>query len=503
MSSSSIRNSFLDLASKKIIIFDGAMGAMIQSYKKPSNENLNEDDYRGELFKENKNPLKGCGDILCLTRPDIILEIHEKYLIAGADILETCSFNATSVSLAEFGLEDRAYELSFASASLARKAADYFSASDRKIYVAGSMGPTSKSASFSPDINTPLKRAIGWDELHNAYYDNARGLLDGGTDIFLIETVIDPINAKAAISAVLRLSKEKRRDLPIILSASVLKGGGRLLSGQSLEAFFVSTLHAKALAISLNCSFGADLMKAPMAELANNDVFSSMLLCAYPNAGLPNPAGGYDDDPKIMADKMEEYFKEGILNIAGGCCGSTPEHIAAIAERALKYKPRNFTSADNSLPEGLYCGNDVFKLSYEKIDSYRMENLKKHSLQEDFPNLANNGEYEDAVDILRENMESSDELLCINIDKIQREALSDTVNYALQFPDLARLPLLLTSEGFKDAPAGQLVLDKIEDCLKFLPGRGIVVVDNLDKSHPQWNFFADKIDLFGAELIEG
>jgi len=501
VSSSSIRNSFLDLASKKIIIFDGAMGAMIQSYKKSSNENLNEADYRGELFKDNKNPLKGCGEVLCLTRPDIILDIHEKYLKAGADILETCSFNATSVSLAEFGLEDRAYELSFASASLARKAAEKFSTPER-VYIAGSMGPTSKSASFSPDMNDPLKRAISWDELHNAYYDNARGLLDGGTDIFLIETVIDPINAKAAISAVLRLSKEKGRDLPIILSASILKAGGRLLSGQSLDAFFVSTLHAKALAFGLNCSFGADLMKAPMAELANNDVFSSMLLCAYPNAGLPNPAGGYDDDPAIMADKMEEYFKEGILNIAGGCCGSTPEHIAAIAERALKYKPHNFSHGDNSLPVGLYCGNDVIKLSDEKINFHKKESIKKHALQEDFPKLANDGEYEDAVDILRENTESSDELLCLNIDNIRREALADIVNYALQFPDLARLPLMLYARAF-DNDAQQTVCEKIEDCLKFLPGRGIVVVDNFNKSNPQWKEFAERIGFFGAELVEG
>jgi 5-methyltetrahydrofolate--homocysteine methyltransferase len=328
------------MAAERIIILDGAMGSLIQGF------HLGEADFRGRRFASHRTELAGCNDLLCLTKPDLITGIHESYLEAGADIIKTCSFNATALSLADFDLADLAYEISRAAAALARGAADRFSGPGRPRLVAGSMGPTAKSGSISPDMDDPGKRAVTWDQLAAAYYDNAAGLLDGGADILLVETIFDTLNAKAAIFAIQKILRERQIEAPLMLSATVASAGsgeaGRILSGQTIEAFCVSTAHAEPWSLGLNCSFGVDALKPHAAALA---AFSSVLgdpwlISLHPNAGLPNQFGLYEESPESMALKMEGCFKEGLLDIAGGCCGTTPAHIKAIAELAKNYPPR-------------------------------------------------------------------------------------------------------------------------------------------------------------------
>ncbi|MDR1898915.1 MAG: homocysteine S-methyltransferase family protein, partial [Treponema sp.] len=310
------------IASDRLLILDGAMGSMIQGL------HLGEGDFRGSRFASHPTPLLGCNDLLCLTRPEAIRGIHEAYLEAGADIIETCSFNSTALSLGDFGIGELAYEISAAAARLARLAADAFSTPDKRRFVAGSIGPTAKSASISPDIDDPEKRSVYWDELEAAYYDNARGLLDGGADILLIETVFDTLNAKAAIFAAKRLMEERSIEVPLWISATVNDSAGRLLSGQTIEAFCVSVLHAEPWALGLNCSFGAEKLLAHIRNLAG---FVPCLVSAHPNAGMPNEEGRYDESPETMAGLIEAYLRPGLVNIIGGCCGTTPAHIAAIA----------------------------------------------------------------------------------------------------------------------------------------------------------------------------
>ncbi|MDR2245220.1 MAG: homocysteine S-methyltransferase family protein, partial [Treponema sp.] len=339
---SSVREQLDRIAAQRILVLDGAMGTMIQAYRLPSGEPLSESDFRGSRFANHPVNLKGCNDVLCLTKPEVIDSIHEAYLEAGADIIETCSFNSTSISLSGYGIAGLAREISAAAASIARKAADRFSTADKPRFVAGSIGPTSKSGSMSPNIDDPGKRAVTWDELEAAFYDNACGLLDGGADILLIETVFDTLNAKAAIAAVKRLEAERQLAVPLMISATVSDTSGRVLSGQTMEAFCVSVIHAKPWSIGLNCSFGAEKLIAPIKRLSE---IAPCFVSAHPNAGLPNQFGLYDETPETMCCHIEEYMKEGLVNILGGCCGSTPAHIAAIVRAAKAYKPRAIPAA--------------------------------------------------------------------------------------------------------------------------------------------------------------
>jgi 5-methyltetrahydrofolate--homocysteine methyltransferase len=344
------------IAAKRILILDGAMGTMVQTF------GLGEEDFRGKRFAKTPVNLRGCNDVLCLTRPDVISAIHEAYLEAGADIIETCSFNANSLSLADYGLAGLAYEISAAAAGLARKAADQFATAEKPRFVAGSMGPSNKSGSMSPDIDHPEKRAVTWDELEAAFYDNARGLLDGGADILLIETAFDTLNAKAAIAAIKRLEAERKTAWPLMISATVSDAAGRVLSGQTVEAFCVSVLHAKPWSVGLNCSFGAEKLIAPVRQLAKA---APCLISAHPNAGLPDALGAYDETPLTMCRHLEAYLEEGLVNVLGGCCGSTPAHIAAIAEAAKAYRPRPIPAARKR--ETLLAGYEVLRISSVSI----------------------------------------------------------------------------------------------------------------------------------------
>jgi 5-methyltetrahydrofolate--homocysteine methyltransferase len=320
-------------ADKRILIIDGAMGTMIQRHK------LDEAGYRGERFKDWPRDIKGNNDLLVLTQPQIITGIHEAYLEAGADILETNTFNAQAISLADYGMQDLAYEMNVAAAKIARAAADKWSKKtpEKPRFVAGAVGPTNRTASISPDVNDPGFRNVDFDTLREAYKEQIRGLIDGGADIIIIETIFDTLNAKAAGVATLEVFDEKGIELPIMVSGTITDRSGRTLSGQTPEAFWYSMQHLKPFSVGLNCALGAELMRPYLAELSS---VAETRISAYPNAGLPNAMGEYDETPDDMACHMEPWAKDGIVNIVGGCCGSTPDHIRHIAEHVAKFAPR-------------------------------------------------------------------------------------------------------------------------------------------------------------------
>ena len=319
---------------ERIVVLDGAMGTMIQRHR------LSEADYRSERFKDHAGSLKGNNELLQITRPDVIRSIHEAYLKAGADIVETNTFGATSVAQADYGLEGLAREMNVAAARLAREVCDTFKSADKPRFVAGALGPTPKTASISPDVNDPAARNVTFAQLRDAYREQAEGLMEGGCDLFLVETVFDTLNAKAAIFALDELMEVSGERLPVIVSGTVTDASGRILSGQTVSAFWHSVRHARPLAIGLNCALGAALMRPYIEELSR--IAGDTFVSCYPNAGLPNPMSetGFDETPEITAGLLEEFAKSGFLNIAGGCCGTTPEHIAKIAERVGRYRPR-------------------------------------------------------------------------------------------------------------------------------------------------------------------
>ena len=320
-------------AKTRILIIDGAMGTMIQRHK------LDEAGYRGQRFAEFAKPVQGNNDLLVLTQPRIISDIHEGYFAAGADIVSTNTFNAQRISLADYGMEDLAYEMKLAAAKLARAAADKCTAKtpDRPRIVAGALGPTNRTASISPDVNNPGFRGVEFDELVEAYSEQARALIEGGVDLLLIETVFDTLNAKAAGFAVLQAFDELGVEVPLIVSGTITDRSGRTLSGQTPEAIYFSIRHLKPFAVGLNCALGAELMRPYLAEIA---AVADTLTIAYPNAGLPNAMGEYDEGPHDMACQLGPWAKDGLLNIVGGCCGSTPEHIAEIVAHVEKHPPR-------------------------------------------------------------------------------------------------------------------------------------------------------------------
>jgi 5-methyltetrahydrofolate--homocysteine methyltransferase len=323
------------LLAERIVILDGAMGTMIQRYK------LTEADYRGERFKDHPKDLKGNNELLQFSRPDVIRAVHDGYLAAGADIVETNTFGATRIAQDDYGLGHVAREMNVAAARIARAACEQFSTPDKPRFVAGALGPTPRTASISPDVNDPAARNVSFDELKDAYLEQASGLLEGGADLFLVETVFDTLNAKAAIFALDELMEASGERLPVIVSGTVTDASGRILSGQTVGAFWHSVRHARPLAVGLNCALGAALMRPYLEELAK--VAGDTFISCYPNAGLPNPMSetGFDETPEVTARLMGEFAASGFLNLAGGCCGTTPEHIAAIAKRVGAYRPRH------------------------------------------------------------------------------------------------------------------------------------------------------------------
>ena len=464
-----IREKINAAAAERILVLDGAMGSMIQAHRSPDNKPLAEADFRGEQFKSHGKKLLGCNDVLCLTGPDLISPIHDAYLGAGADIIETCSLNASSVGLQDYDLGSYARVISRAAASLARKAADKYTTPQKPRFVAGSIGNTAKSAVFTPDMDNPLNRQVTWDELEASYYENAAGLIEGGADFLLIETIYDGLNAKAALAAISRLEKELGRDIPAAVSATVTESG-RLLTGQTPEDFCSAMMHANPLALGLNCSFGIEKLKPVLEKL------SSFLTCPvifYPNAGMPDAGGHYSDTPETMAAAAEVCMKNALVNIIGGCCGSTPAHIAAIAEKARRYKPRPFAVTGKS--RAMISACDRVK---NKITAWQPGIIVP------WQDTLDKGDFEDAVEIARDNAE----ILYINTDKSPDpvSAMRGFLFLASAYSDLAPLPVLIESKSWVT----------IEEGLKCCHGRATVRYTGPADAAPQKN---DEIyRLYGA-----
>lgn len=327
---------------KRILVLDGAMGTMLQAYK------FSEEDFRGERFKDYPTPLQGNNDLLSITQPEAIKTIHAKYFEAGADIVETNTFSGTTIAMADYQLEDLVYELNYQSAKIAKEVAVAFTAKEphKPRFVAGSIGPTNRTASMSPDVNDPGYRAVTFSDLRIAYKQQVAALIDGGVDVLLVETVFDTLNAKAALFAIEEVKDERDIEIPIMLSGTITDASGRTLSGQTAEAFLISVSHIPLLSIGFNCALGANLLQPHLEAIAHKTDFA---ISAHPNAGLPNAFGEYDETPEEMGEQIEEYLKKDLINIIGGCCGTSPEHIRVIADIAARYKPRQLVEGTSHI----------------------------------------------------------------------------------------------------------------------------------------------------------
>jgi 5-methyltetrahydrofolate--homocysteine methyltransferase len=481
-----VREKLNSIAQKRFLILDGAMGSVIQTLR------LSENDFRGEKFANHPAPLGGCNDLLCLTKPDVIAAIHESYLQAGADIIETCSFNSTSISLSAYGLGNLAYDISAAAAKVARTSADKFSANGSPRFVAGSIGPTAKGASIYPDVNNPTKRDICWDELEAAYYDNARGLLDGGADILLVETIFDTVNAKAALFAISRLLKERNTDVPIMISAAVSGESGRLLSGQNLKAFCNSILHVNPWSIGLNCSLNPQKLLPFVREISE---IAPCLVSAYPNAGLPNRLGQYEETPEMFSNEIEGYLKEGLVNIIGGCCGSTPPHIAELAKKAALYKPRDIhVNISAGITAGMtavsrrtiFSGLETVSIA---DNAEQIKSSTEDTANKEFFRLLGEGSYEDAVDEARDMVDNG--AVIINVETNDEKTLNGFLDFALMNPYVSKVPFFINSTDVKVIVTG----------LKRLQGRCFAGPLTLNDGEKEFLIKAELIRLYGATVV--
>ena len=464
---------------EKILVFDGAMGTMIQSY------NLEEKDFRNKRFKNHKKDLKGNNDLLSLTRPEIIGEIHDLYLKAGADIIETNTFNSNKISQLDYGTEDFIYELNFESAKIAKSISSRFS--DRPRFVAGAIGPTNRTASLSPDVNNPAYRNITFDELRDAYYEQAKGLFDGGVDLFLIETVFDTLNCKAALFAVEELLEEKNKKLPIFVSGTITDASGRTLSGQTVEAFWNSIRHANLTAVGLNCALGAEQIRPWLSELSN---VADINVFVYPNAGLPNEFGEYDQSPKSMAKIIKEFGDDRLLNLVGGCCGTTPAHIKEISELISDINPRSVPRINNltrlSGLEPLTMRSNLNFLNIGERTNVTGSTKFKRLIKDD--------KYEEALSIARQQIENGAQIIDINMD----EGLLDSEDAMLKFlrliasePDIAKVPVMIDSSKWSVLEVG----------LKNLQGKGIVNSISMKEGEEEFKNQAQLIKKYGAAVI--
>ena len=478
---------------KRILVIDGAMGTLIQRYQ------LTEEDFRGERFRNHPSDVKGNNDLLNLTRPDIIRAIHKEYLEAGADIIETNTFSTQRISLADYHMEELAYELSYEGARIAREIADEYTKANpaKPRFVAGAIGPTNRTASMSPDVNDPGFRAVTFDDLGEAYYEQVRGLVDGGSDVLIIETIFDTLNAKAAIYAIKRYErecKEAGKDYPafrpsggIMISGTITDASGRTLSGQTVEAFWNSVRHANLLSVGLNCALGAKEMRPHLEELSTK---SNVYISAYPNAGLPNEFGGYDEMPHETAHFIEDFIDHGMVNIVGGCCGTTPDHIKCIAEKAAQGTPRQIPEIDPYLRlSGLESVNVTPETNFvnvgERTNITGSPKFSKLILAEDF---------EGALTVARQQVEGGAQVIDVNMDEgmIDSEAtMTRFLNLVASEPDIAKLPVMVDSSKWT----------VIESGLKCLQGKGIVNSISLKEGEEKFKEQARKILAYGAAVV--
>jgi len=470
-----------DILAQRLLILDGAMGTMVQRH------NLVEADYRGERFRAHRKDLKGNNDLLLLTRPEVIRGIHEEYLAAGADILETDTFNATRIAQAEYGLEDLAYELNVAGARLAREAADKFSTPEKPRFVAGVIGPTGRTCSLSPDVNDPGYRNVSFDELVASYYEAAKGLTDGGADLLLVETVFDTLNAKAALFAIEKYFDAAGRRWPLMISGTITDASGRTLSGQTAEAFWNSLAHARPLSFGLNCALGAKELRQYVEELSRVcDCFVS----AHPNAGLPNAFGGYDETPQMLADEIRDWARTGLVNIVGGCCGTAPEHIAAIAAAVAGLAPR---LPPQSEPKLRLAGLEPFNVDQDSLFVNVGERTNVTGSRA-FAKMIIEGRYDDALRVARQQVENGAQVVDINMDEAMLDSQAAMVrflNLIASEPDIAKVPLMLDSSKWEVIEAG----------LKCIQGKGIVNSISMKEGEAKFLEQARKARRLGAAVI--
>lgn len=471
------------LIRERILVLDGAMGTMIQQY------NLSEADFRGERFKDIPGQLKGNNDLLCLTRPEVIEDIHRKYLVAGADIIETNSFNATSVSMADYHVQAYCREINLAAARLARRMADEFTAlnPEKPRFVAGSVGPTNKTCSMSPDVNNPAFRALTFDELQAAYCEQMEALLEGGVDALLIETIFDTLNAKAAIRAA-ELSMEKiGRRVPLMLSVTVSDIAGRTLSGQTLDAFLASVEHADLFSVGLNCSFGARQLKPFLEQLASSAPY---YISAYPNAGLPNSLGQYDQTPEDMAAEVKEYIEEGLVNIIGGCCGTTEQYIAKYQDLIQGVQPRVPVKKHAHL---WLSGLELLEVSPE-INFVNVGERCNVAGSRKFLRLINEKKYDEALSIARKQVEDGALVIDVNMDDGLLDAAQEMttfLNLVASEPEIARVPIMIDSSKWEVIRAG----------LKCVQGKCIVNSISLKEGEEVFIAHAREVKQLGAAVI--
>jgi 5-methyltetrahydrofolate--homocysteine methyltransferase len=473
----------LQQLSNRILFLDGAMGTMIQGY------HLEEQDYRGERFKKWESDLKGNNDLLSLTQPDIIKAIHKAYLDVGCDIIETNTFNATSIAMADYDMQSLAYEINFESAKIAKQAAEEatLQTPDKPRFVAGTVGPTNRTASMSPDVNAPAFRNISFDALVTAYTEAVRGLVDGGTDILLIETVFDTLNAKAAIFAIDQYFQEHNTELPVMISGTITDASGRTLSGQTALAFWNSLSHIKPISIGFNCALGAQEMRQYIEELSTHvDTYIS----AHPNAGLPNEFGEYDETPEEMSAEIADWAKSGYLNIIGGCCGTSPEYIKAIIDAVSPYAPRKIP---NITPSCQLAGLEPFAITAESLFVNVGERTNVTGSAR-FKRLIVDEDYDTALDVAREQVINGAQIIDINMDEgmlESKEAMVHFLNLIASEPDISKVPIMIDSSKWNIIEAG----------LKCIQGKGIVNSISMKEGEEAFIYHARLVRRYGAAVI--
>ncbi len=471
-----------DILRQRLLILDGAMGTMIQRYP------LTEEDFRGARFANHPKPLRGNNDLLSLTRPDIIKGIHAEYFAAGADMVETNTFSGTTIAQADYGLEHVVYELNYESARLAREAADEYATPDKPRFVAGAVGPTNRTASLSPDVNRPGFRAVTFDELATAYLEQVRGLVDGGVDTLLIETIFDTLNAKAALYAVQKFFDDGGRVVPIMISGTITDASGRTLSGQTVGAFWNSISHLPLLSVGLNCALGADQLRQYVQELSR---ISDVHISAYPNAGLPNAFGGYDESAQEFAALVEEYLKEGIVTVVGGCCGTTPQHIAELSRLAERYRPRPLPT---EIPLATHLsGLEPFAIKPETLFVNVGERCNVTGSRA-FARLIRTGAYEEALAVARVQVEEGAQVLDINMDEgmlDSEQAMTTFLHLIASEPDISRVPLMIDSSKWSVLEAG----------LKCVQGKSIVNSISLKEGPEVFLQRARTVRQYGAAMV--
>jgi len=494
--------SIREILKHRILVLDGAMGTMIQRY------NLTDADYRGERFADFPHDLKGNNDLLSLTQPEIIKAIHSQYFEAGADIAETNTFSGTSIAMADYFMEDLVYELNYQSAKIAKEVAEEFTKNnpEKPRFVAGSMGPTNRTASLSPDVNNPGYRAVTFDQLVDAYYEQIRGLVDGGVDLLLVETIFDTLNAKAALFAIdkyfidlkngnlpplnnsvnseIRIPKT---EIPIMVSGTITDASGRTLSGQTTEAFLYSVSHLPLLSVGLNCALGADLMRPYVQTLAKEAPFFTS---AHPNAGLPNEFGEYDETPEQMGIVIEDFLQNEFINIIGGCCGTTPDHIRAIADIAAKHKPRQIPEEEKLQK---LSGLEPLKVTKQSnfINIGERTNVTGSKA---FARMIKAGDYESALAVARQQVEGGAQVIDVNMDEgmlDSEEVMTIFLNLIASEPDISKLPLMIDSSKWTVIEAG----------LKCVQGKSIVNSISLKEGEEKFKEYARKVMRYGAATV--